>query len=361
MKQLLLLPILILLFLIPASAQSDSQNNASNPTARKFDEFDFSDWKREQVARFAEVLTKEPKAKGYIIAYQERVSGFCGEVSVGGMLWFIRNSLEGRLDFPVNPERIVEVRGGFREKQMVEFFIVPEGANPPVAKPTVKPVEAVRCPCLGYTGASSYAFENSNSPLGFYTSFRNDDSKEKPIIKWSVSEGRILSGQGTTSIVVERPSLGYRSITATVEIEGFSSECKLKRSASSPEQLSSLPIKIDEFGSISCDDEMARTDHLAIGLQADPIAQGYIIAYGGKVGKHNEAKARLAWMKAYLVQNRGISSERVITIDGGFRETRQAELWLIEKGKDAPIPSPTVNKKDVKLKGWARIVNEPCM
>jgi hypothetical protein len=359
MQQTLLSLILLLLFVIPCIAQRNSQNSVSTPQARKFDEFDFLDNERERAARFAETLTKEPTAKGYIIVYQKRVSRSCGEVGAGSAIWFIRSALDGRLDFPVSPKRIVDIRGGLREKQMVEFFIVPKGATPPVPTPSFEPSKAVRCPCLGATIAPGFVFENTRSPLKFYTYFSSDEFKEKPTFEWSVSEGRIISGQGTTSIVVERPISEYKSITAIVEVEGFPSECKLRGSVSSPAELSSLPMKIDEFSNITCEDELARLDYLRVGINSDPLAHGYIIIYGGKHGRRNEVKAKIARVKANL---RGhVMPDRVTFIDGGFREKLSVELWLGEKGKSAPIPTPTIDSKDVKLKGIARIYNEPCM
>lgn len=95
-------------------------------------------------------------------------------------------------------------------------------------------------------------------------------------------------------------------------------------------------------------------------MQSDPLAQGYIIVYGGKYGKRNEVKAKIADIKANL-KNRRLSANRVTFIDGGFRENLSVELWLMEKGKSPPIPTPTVDAKDVKLKGLARIINSSCM
>lgn len=121
-----------------------------------------------------------------------------------------------------------------------------------------------------------------------------------------------------------------------------------------------MPLEIDEFGETNCEQELGILDNLSVGLQAEPLAQGYIIVYGGKRGKRNEAKARAARMKAYLVQTRGLSTNRIFIIDGGFRETISTELWLIEKGKNLPVPTPTVNRKEVRFKGTARIINRSC-
>lgn len=118
--------------------------------------------------------------------------------------------------------------------------------------------------------------------------------------------------------------------------------------------------KFDEFGSIACEDELARLDAFAIELQNDPRARGHIIIYGGRRGRRNEAKARSARMKFYLVRVRGLDSRRIATVDGGFREELSGELWLVRPGEPAPAPTPTVNAKDVRLRGRVRVRGYNC-
>jgi hypothetical protein len=110
----------------------------------------------------------------------------------------------------------------------------------------------------------------------------------------------------------------------------------------------------DEFGDINCEDEMARLDSFAVQLQNQPNAKGVIIFYGGRrfrgrLPKQGEAAARAARMKPYLVGRRSIQSERVIMIDGGYREEFQVELWVIPADVTPPSGTPTVPSKDIKF------------
>lgn len=114
------------------------------------------------------------------------------------------------------------------------------------------------------------------------------------------------------------------------------------------------PRKFDEFGDINCEDEMARLDNFAIQLQNEPAAKGIMIFYGGRrfrgrLPKQGEAAARAARMKPYLVERRGISSERVIVIDGGYREEFQVNLWVIPANITPPEPNSTVPARDIKF------------
>lgn len=46
-----------------------------------------------------------------------------------------------------------------------------------------------------------------------------------PTFRWSVSAGKIASGQGTANIVVDSTGLAGTSIVATVEMGGLAKEC----------------------------------------------------------------------------------------------------------------------------------------
>lgn len=112
--------------------------------------------------------------------------------------------------------------------------------------------------------------------------------------------------------------------------------------------------QFDEFGDINCEDEMARLDNFAVQLQNEPNAKGVMIFYGGRrfrkrLPKQGEAAARAARIKPYLVERRGIPSERVMVIDGGYREEFQVELWVIPADVTPPSPTPTVPAKDIKF------------
>jgi hypothetical protein len=113
--------------------------------------------------------------------------------------------------------------------------------------------------------------------------------------------------------------------------------------------------KFDEFGDINCEGEMARLDNFAVQLQNDPNAKAVVIFYGGqrfrgRSPKQGEAAARASRIKPYLVERRGIPSERVVVIDGGYKKEFQVELWAIPAGEAAtPSPNPTIPAKDIKF------------
>ena len=113
--------------------------------------------------------------------------------------------------------------------------------------------------------------------------------------------------------------------------------------------------KFDEFGDIKCEDEMARLDNFAIQLQHEPQAKGVIIFYGGKtfrgkLPKRGEAEARAARLKPYLVGRRGIPTNQVIVINGGYAEEWRAELWVVPPGASMPSGYTPVSVTEIKFR-----------
>jgi hypothetical protein len=113
--------------------------------------------------------------------------------------------------------------------------------------------------------------------------------------------------------------------------------------------------RFDEFGDIKCEDEYARLDNFAVQLQQEPQARGVIMFYGGqtfrgKLPKRGEAEARAARLKPYLVERRGIPSDRLVVVNGGYKETWQVTLRIIPPGIETPGASPTVPLEKVKFR-----------
>ena len=113
--------------------------------------------------------------------------------------------------------------------------------------------------------------------------------------------------------------------------------------------------KFDEFGDVNCEAEMAHLDNFAVTLQSGPANKGVIIYYGGRRLKgrlpmRREAAARAARIRQYLVQRRGIPTNRVLMIDGGYREAWSAELWVVPSGAGMPAPHPTIPIGKIKFR-----------
>jgi hypothetical protein len=108
--------------------------------------------------------------------------------------------------------------------------------------------------------------------------------------------------------------------------------------------------KLDEYGNIRWSDERARLDNFVVELQNNPAARGYMICYGGRVGRAGEAERRCRRAMTYVVnRQRGIDAARIVTVDGGYREDLTVELWVLPSGATPPTASPTVDPSEVRF------------
>src|SRR5947209_8790674 len=115
--------------------------------------------------------------------------------------------------------------------------------------------------------------------------------------------------------------------------------------------------KFDEYSDVYCEDQQARLDNFAVALEKLPNATACIIVYGGGTKYRGgpdprrwEARARSDAIRDYLVNTRGIRTERILTIDGGFRSKWTVQLYVCPVAATRPTPSPTVSAKDIRFK-----------
>jgi len=111
--------------------------------AREFDECNnctFDDQKA-RLDNLAVELQHDPSTRAYIIAYGGRMSPL-GQVEV--LMSRARDYLVSQRG--IDASRLVVVNGGFREEDSVELWMVPSGAKPPQATPTVKVSDLIPAP-----------------------------------------------------------------------------------------------------------------------------------------------------------------------------------------------------------------------
>lgn len=77
-------------------------------------------------------------------------------------------------------------------------------------------------------------------------------------------------------------------------------------------------------------------------------ARVFIIGYAGKQARLGEAQARADKAKKYLIEKRGIDPERIVTIDGGYKDPISVELFITPRGKPKPLASPNIYPGNVK-------------
>lgn len=106
-----------------------------------------------------------------------------------------------------------------------------------------------------------------------------------------------------------------------------------------PDTLDDLPLSV--LG--------GRFDNFAIELKNYPENRLMFIVYGGRRGCRGYAARRGRVWKEYFVKQRGIAPERVLIIDGGYRENFSADYFFVSPGAAEPWPSPTVDPSEVRF------------
>jgi hypothetical protein len=213
---------------------------------------------------------------------------------------------------------------------------------------------AVQSPCPYPVNISAPA----SASEGSIVTFTSDVAYNGPsalAYTWTISPpgARIVSGAGTPTITVDSTGVGRQRLTAILVVDDGSGDRACRQRASASTIISSTPPppitprRFDEFPSIAFDDDKARLDNLAIELQNNPGATGYIIVYGGRTTRTDSADKLGARARDYIVGTRGIDGSRIVVINGGYRETNAFELWLVPQGATPPQPTPTVQPNEV--------------
>ena len=198
---------------------------------------------------------------------------------------------------------------------------------PPEPKKIFCPNVIVSCPDAA----------SENAPTKFTATISGGSPGITPSYNWTVSAGRIISGQGTPSITVDTTGLAGQSIRANLEVGGYGMRCP--SSCAIPIPIVNKPRKFDEYYDIARNDEKARLDNYAIQLQSEPGSQGLIFVYPSSKARPNEAQARAKRISDYLVNSRGIDASRFTVTMEAAGEDWLFELWIVPAGATPPTPS----------------------
>lgn len=188
--------------------------------------------------------------------------------------------------------------------------------------------------------------------------YKEMETRLKLSFKWEVTGGKIVNGQETRTLLVEptgTPAGDITNVSATVEVNGGPPECDRSRSCIlKVDPDCNAPEKFSGYGDLRFESEKEQLDNLVtylLGSGQDSVA--YIVAYGGKDSCFwEEGRLRAERAKNYLVEKYRIDNDRIIAVDGGYRENLAVELFLSTRRGCGPFPSPTVRLSDVEFHGY---------
>jgi hypothetical protein len=207
--------------------------------------------------------------------------------------------------------------------------------------PTPTPCPTVRVSCPDAV--------KENEPPTFTADVSGGDPNVTPTFNWTVSAGTISSGQGTSSITVDTTGTGGQTVTATVDVGGFDRSCSTSSSCTTSVTKNAAPaVKFGEYVTTNLAANKAQLDKFVLALQQDPTAQGYLIAYGGRTSRPEDAQKAADNATDYTMNVRKMDGARTLSGVGGYREQPTIELWIAPAGGTPPNATPTVDPKDVK-------------
>jgi hypothetical protein len=258
------------------------------------------------------------------------------------------------LDLPPGPHT-VEIVFPNGNRWVREFNIVAGRQNCISLNYRARAVVAPALPCPYPVNVSAPSTVNEGDTITFSSDVAYSGSSALTYT-WTVSppSARIISGAGTPTITVDTTGLGKQNVTAILVVDDGSGETACRQTAQAVTNiLGTMPPpimarKVDEFPSIAYDDDKARFDNFAIELQSNPDAQAYIITYSGRTSRAGQAEKLAERARSYLTQTRGVDPNRLVVVNGGYRDADSYELWIVPQGAQAPQPSPTVSPSEAR-------------
>ncbi len=116
--------------------------------------------------------------------------------------------------------------------------------------------------------------------------------------------------------------------------------------------------KPDEYGDVCWKREKEILRNFAINLKNQPASRGYLIYYAGRRTPSLDVALRRGRRAKKYLAGLGVSPERVVAVDGGFREEFTWEAWAVPPGATPPAAIPTVGRGEVQVVAKSR--ERPC-
>lgn len=180
------------------------------------------------------------------------------------------------------------------------------------------------CPTISVKGPSQITPIDDSMT---FTANISGGSFDKVSYEWIASNGTIVSGQNTPTIVVSTNSdLAGQTVTATVKISGLPQNCQNETSESGEVEMKP-PIgifyrKIDEYERLYWRDEKYRLKNAAIETKNDPDSMAIFIFFIPSKENLRNFKLRLTRIGKYLTETENIAKERIRFVFGGYGNYR---------------------------------------
>lgn len=277
----------------------------------------------------------------------------------------------GRIEVTSNPAGYPILVNG---KQVATTATDPTGVQPIDLQPGTYTVEVLfpnrthkqvvdvvagkrHCICLTYTTktltrpcpTNITVSAPSSVAEGDLITFTSDVQYEGPSAlnyTWTISPAaaRVVRGVGTPTITVDTSGLGGQSVAAIIVVDDGSGVRACRTSAQATTDVIKPPESyiFDRVPPVTYDDLKARLDNLAIELQNNPSAQGYIFVYTAPNSRANQYDLLSKRVQDYMTKERQMDASRFVIQSGGNRDTDFYEFWIVPQGAKPPQATPSL-------------------
>ena len=195
------------------------------------------------------------------------------------------------------------------------------------------PQETQICPKITITGPA--AVVQPDEPFAFTINIQyGEETNIAPKIVWTVRRGKILGGQGTTTLVVSQNSEEISlSAVATAKISNLPNGCadvKVSETFICSDCYGNKPIFVDGFSNVTEAELKEKIIEFAVKVDEKPGSTGYIINYGSA---KNIAKRERA-IRDLIGKERLFHYGRLVLVSGGVEKEIRTRFWIVPVGAD---------------------------
>lgn len=172
--------------------------------------------------------------------------------------------------------------------------------------------------------------------------------------RWDVLGGKVIAGQRTSEVTIfpDTPSTDVQTVRVTLKLDGGPPYLAKEKSCTlTIDSKCVAPLPFDEFQQMPAAEEGIRLDRLASYLTKEaPASIAFLVAYAGRDSCFWEAELWSERARKYLINKHRIQPDRVVAIDGGFREHLTMAFFTSPTSCCGPFPKPTLfgSKANVK-------------
>jgi hypothetical protein len=172
-----------------------------------------------------------------------------------------------------------------------------------------------------------------------FSALVNGGGSVSPTYNWMISAGTIMSGQGTSMIIVNTEGLAGMSVTATVELGGYPRECNTAASSTASIVAAATKIIAANYAT-----PQALTASVQKFISETKLADmgnlqtAFIYVYAGAATTAAQLKAINTTIVSAFEKNNVYSFQYKIA-DGGKKKIASYEMYILPPGIKEPRPS----------------------